>query len=275
MVKSSKDEVLVKWRIKVGIIMDYMTTAYSDVGIKKATNQDSLLVQIADTELGKIAFSVLCDGMGGLAKGELASATLIRRFSDWFIHEFPDMLYGGMDGLSIKSAWESIVMEMNGKIGEYSACNHLTMGTTVIALLVVGNSYYVINVGDSRVYLLTDNIYQITKDQTFVQREIDMGRMTYEQAQVDTRRNVLLQCVGASANIEPDFYSGTVAPNSLFLLCSDGFRHVIAPEEIYGVLNPFGLSSEEEMYNNAKYLVDLNKSRMEEDNISVVLVKSI
>lgn len=255
--------------------MDFIATAYSDVGIKKATNQDSLSLQIADTEYGKVSLAVLCDGMGGLAKGELASATLIRRFSDWFSNEFPQMLYQSFDEQQLKNVWESMIFDVNRKLSEYSAQNHLTMGTTVVALLVVNNNYYVISVGDSRVYLLSDNIYQLTKDQTFVQREIDLGRMTPEQAQFDSRRNVLLQCVGASQNIEPDFYSGTVNVNSLFLLCSDGFRHVITPAEIYNALNPMNMYSEEVMYENARYLVELNKNRQEEDNISVVLVKLV
>lgn len=255
--------------------MNYIATAYSDVGIKKATNQDSLSLQMADTEYGRVTLAVLCDGMGGLAKGELASATLIRRFSDWFASEFPQMLYQSFDEQQVKNAWENMIFDVNRKLSDYSSLNHLTMGTTIVALLVVDNRYFIISVGDSRVYLLDDNIYQLTKDQTFVQREIDMGRMTPEQAQFDSRRNVLLQCVGASQNIEPYFYSGTVNPNSLFLLCSDGFRHVITPAEIYNALNPSNMYSEEVMYENARYLVELNKNRQEEDNISVVLVKLV
>ena len=71
--------------------MDFIIAAHTDAGIKKEVNQDSVLVEIADTDYGKVCFAVICDGMGGLRKGELASATLIRYFSDWFDHTFPEL----------------------------------------------------------------------------------------------------------------------------------------------------------------------------------------
>ena len=149
------------------------------------------------------------------------------------------------------------------------------MGTTVVALLLLRGKYFIINVGDSRAYLLTNKLQQITKDQTFVQKEIDIGRMTIEQGMSDPRKSVLLQCVGASTVIEPDFYTGEVTRNSLFLLCSDGFRHTIAPDEIYEVMLPEQQHTEEQMLSNIKKLIELCKRRQEEDNISVILVKVV
>ena len=73
--------------------MDFLIAAHTDVGIRKKTNQDSVLIKVADTDCGKVCFAAVCDGMGGLRKGELASATLIRDFSDWFDSEFPEILY--------------------------------------------------------------------------------------------------------------------------------------------------------------------------------------
>ena len=71
--------------------MDFMISAYTDVGIVKETNQDSLSVMILNTPQGRMAFAVLCDGMGGLAKGEVASACMIRLFSEWFQRELPQL----------------------------------------------------------------------------------------------------------------------------------------------------------------------------------------
>ena len=71
--------------------MDFLIAAHTDVGIRKKTNQDSVLIKVADTDCGKVCFAAVCDGMGGLRKGELASATLIRDFSDWFDSEFPEI----------------------------------------------------------------------------------------------------------------------------------------------------------------------------------------
>lgn len=253
--------------------MNYLVTAYSDVGISKQTNQDSLFIKIADTDYGQVCFAVLCDGMGGLAKGELASATIIRNFSDWFEKEFPEILYLGIKPEVLKKTWENLIYESNYKIGYYSEQNKAKMGSTIVALLIVGEMYYIVNVGDSRAYLLNERITQMTKDQTFIQREMDAGRMTPEEAKRDSRRNVLLQCVGASAVIEPDFYLGPLQGRSVFLLCSDGFRHVLAPEEIFEKLNPSVLTDEQVMYDNCVFLVELNKFRKEEDNISVALIQ--
>ena len=71
--------------------MDYLVAVHTDVGIRKSTNQDSVLLQTAHTNLGNIAFGCVCDGMGGLAKGELASATLINAFAAWFQKGLPEM----------------------------------------------------------------------------------------------------------------------------------------------------------------------------------------
>ena len=123
-------------------------------------------------------------------------------------------------------------------------------------------------------YYLKDGITQMTVDQTFVQREMDLGRMTLEEAGNHPRRNVLLQCVGASSVIEPDFYVGEFEKDSVFMMCSDGFRHVIQPEEFYERLKPELMVTEEKMKESAVYFTELNKSRREDDNISVVLIRA-
>ena len=140
-------------------------------------------------------------------------------------------------------------------------------------LLLFQNRYYITNVGDTRAYLAAGQLRQITKDHTVVAREIERGSMTQEQARLDPRRNVLLQCVGASPVIDPDFFSGEARPGSLFLLCSDGFRHEITEQEIFSRLNPAILRNENDMRAGAVSLVELNKQRQEQDNISIALVK--
>ena len=126
--------------------------------------------------------------------------------------------------------------------------------------------------GDSRVYQLGGRLSQLTKDQTYIQREMDMGRMTPEQARTDPQRNVLLQCVGAGQYLEPDFYSGNVQAGENYMLCSDGFRHVIKEQELYQYLNPAAADTPKKMQDCIRYLTDLNKHRKEQDNISVVLI---
>lgn len=255
--------------------MKFLTAAYSDIGIKKKTNQDSLMLKVADTDYGEVCFAVVCDGMGGLSKGELASATLIRLFSGWFEKEFPELLYQGISPEYLRRHWEQLIYETNYRLGSYSHQHQVTMGTTVVALLICANIYYIVNVGDSRVYELADRVYRLTNDHTLIQREIDLGNLTPEEARKDRRRNVLLQCVGASNIINPQFIFGEVNRGSHFLLCSDGFRHVISKEEIYRKLGPAAVRTEWEMEKNLKYMIELDKYRREEDNISAVLVRAV
>lgn len=253
--------------------MDFLIAAHTDIGIRKKTNQDSVLVKVADTDYGRVALAVICDGMGGLRKGELASATLIRYFSDWFDHTFPELIYEGFDASDIRKSWESQVSICIKDLERYSVEQNVKMGTTLVSLLIANNSYYIMNIGDSRAYEITDTMWQITKDQTYVQREIDMGRMTEEEAKRDPQRNVLLQCVGASDFIEPEFLTGTVDYNAVYLLCSDGFRHLISSQEIQERLNPHNLTDETIMHDQLVYLTELNKFRREDDNISAAVIR--
>ncbi len=254
--------------------MNFMIAANSDVGIKKSTNQDSLLIKVAQTNLGKVCLCLVCDGMGGLSKGELASATVIRVFEQWFEQRFPMMLARGFKPEDLKLQWDNLILEQNQKLSAYAGRQGTRMGTTIVAMLIINDHYYIMNVGDSRAYLLTDQLYQITKDQTFIQYELDAGRITLEEAEHHPQRNVLLQCIGASEVVVPDFYEGPVYVDSVFVLCSDGFRHIITPQEIYDNLNPNVLTSEQIMKDNAVWLTELNKQRREVDNISVAVIKT-
>ncbi len=254
--------------------MNFLTAHHTDVGIKKKTNQDSLLIQQAQTPQETVLLAVMCDGMGGLAKGEVASACMIRAFSNWFQKELPTMLSQGLQPEALHESWENLVFDVKERIVDYSDRHNVSMGTTCAALLIVGGCYYIMNIGDSRVYLISDNIYQLTKDHTYVQREMDAGRMTYEESLRDSQRNVLLQCVGASPVIEPDFIMGDVQINECYMLCCDGFRHVVTPQEFYQYMNPAVSVDPAQMQQNLSYLVELNKQRRETDNISVALIRT-
>lgn len=255
--------------------MDFMISAYTDVGIVKETNQDSLSVMILNTPQGRMTFAVLCDGMGGLAKGEVASAAVIHAFRRWATEELPKLCAAPLEDVTIRSQWEKIITDQNELIKTYGARQGVRLGTTAVVLLLTQNRSYLLNVGDSRAYLLRDGLYQLTADQTFVAREIALGHMTPEQALVDPRRNVLLQCVGASERVYPDMFFGDVQPGTVYMLCSDGFRHEITPQEIYEKLQPVRMTDEETMRRSAWELVELNKQRRERDNISVALIKTL
>ncbi len=255
--------------------MSFLATVHTDAGIGKENNQDSALQIEARTDFGDVMLSVVCDGMGGLDKGEVASATVIEAFGEWFEKELPKLIHLEDVERMIFGEWEELILDCNQKISAYADELRIKMGTTLNAILFLRGRYYIANVGDSRAYLLSDGLYQLTKDQTLVQREVDMGRLTAEKAAVSPRRNILLQCVGASPIVTPDYYSGSFAAGQVFMQCSDGFRHVVTGEEIYRYLNTQELTDERKMADNAVYLTELNKNRQEKDNITVLLVKVV
>lgn len=251
--------------------MHFTFTADTDIGTTKDTNQDSVLVKHGKYFGGEILMAVICDGMGGLSKGELASATVIRSFERWFNEELPYELEN-LDLQVIGGKWSLMLKDLNIKILEYAQSNKITMGTTFTGMLFVGEGYVITHVGDTRVYHIGNKLSQLTNDQTFIAREIKKGTLTMEQAKTDKRRNMLLQCVGASENLEPEIIVGKQEKGA-YMLCSDGFRHEISESEMYESLNPMNFLNEETMRSNARYLIELVKQRNEKDNISVILIK--
>ena len=254
--------------------MNFIISANTDVGISKETNQDSLTSLVVNTPQGRMAFCVLCDGMGGLDKGEVASASVITAFRNWALNDLPQLCNQPLEDATIRSQWEAIIDQQNNVIKAYGARQGVRLGTTVVVMLLTQTRYYVLNVGDSRAYELTTGIRQITNDQTFVAREVAQGHMTPEEAETDSRRSVLLQCVGASDEVYPDMFFGEVAHDAIYMLCSDGFRHEITAEEIYEKLQPGVLFDDYTMQQHSLSLIELNKQRQERDNISVSLVRT-
>ncbi len=255
--------------------MRFLSVAHTDVGISKKINQDAFCLKIARTPTTNIAFAVLCDGMGGLNNGELASALVVNAFSNWFEQELPNVVDKNIYMNDVTARWNEIVQDQGNKILEYGSQRGLSLGTTLTALLIVNNKFACIHVGDSRLYRINTAIKQLTKDQTVAAREIEQNRMTVDEAKNDRRSSVLLQCVGASKVIIPDVFTGTVEENEAFLLCSDGFRHHVTDAEMFGVVAPVVLTSEKIMKKSLVDLVELNKARNERDNITALLIKTI
>lgn len=254
--------------------MEYIIQAVTDIGNVKETNQDSLSVKLLNTAQGKMVFAVLCDGMGGLSKGEVASASVIRAFEQWAQQKLPMLSRFPIEVKELQKQWTEVVQRQNQEISNYGKRNVCSLGTTVVVMLLTQTDYYIMNVGDSRAYVLQTELKQLTKDQTLVAEEVRKGILTEEQARTDARRSILLQCVGASEMVYPDMYFGEIQKEAVYLLCSDGFHHEITTEEIAYYLQPAVLTDSKVMENNARYLITMDKKRQERDNISVVLVRT-
>ena len=213
--------------------MNYIISASTDIGNTKKTNQDSLNVKVITIGGEQVAFAVLCDGMGGLEKGELASASVVHAYEKWVLERLPALLSAGLRDDILRKEWEGIAGLCNEKIKDYGRRSAISLGTTAAVLLLTRERYYIMNVGDSRVYEIAGQLSVLTRDQTVVAREVEQGLLSLEQARSDPRRSVLLQCIGSSEEVYPDFFFGEPKAGAVYMLCSDGFRHEITEAEIW------------------------------------------
>ena len=253
--------------------MNYIAGSVSDVGIKRKSNQDSLYYALAEYKGEKLAYMVICDGMGGFSKGELASAEVLTTFENWFRKRLPEILKEGFSAEVLREEWYSLAEAENRRVSEYASTNRLKMGTTLTAALFLGEQFYMIHVGDCRLYEIRGaEIMQLTHDHTVTQREIDNGLLSPEDAVTDSRQHILLQCLGAGREIAPDFVVGTIRPETSYLLCSDGFRHKFSKEEMRQQLSAAGNSSKKKIEKNLKAAIEQIKDRGETDNITAGLL---
>ncbi len=256
--------------------MNYLVSYNTDIGLRKRTNQDSIAIKIVDTPKGRAVFAIVCDGMGGLSSGELASKEVIHAYCSWFDTELVTMIaQDAYDMNAVISQWRQLAIFENEKLGTFGAGKSVSLGTTLSAVLLFQNQYLIVHVGDSRIYVMTEQgVRQLTEDQSVVAREIALGNLTPEQALRDPRRSILLQCIGASPMVEPAFFQGSILPETSYLICSDGFCHEISHEEMMDQLGPKACVNSTVMRQNCLYLTELIKKRKEQDNISMILIKA-
>lgn len=227
-----------------------------------------MLVCQAETRFGSVCMAVVCDGMGGLRRGELAGSTVVTEMAGWFEHSLPDILYHHFSVSEIKISLRQLVSGVNRRIQVYGERQGIKLGTTMTALLLVGDTYYICNIGDSRIYYLEDGIKLLTRDQSYVQRQVDLGRMTANEALHSSDRNILLQCIGGEGEAFPDFYVGEYREKSGFLLCSDGFWHELYEEELRTGLRPEDFRAREDIEDRLLSMIGMVKDRGETDNIT-------
>ena len=231
------------------------SVAVSHVGKIRANNQDS---GYAGTQL-----FVVADGMGGHAGGDVASALALKRVME------ADRPYASAN--DAEYALHASLIAANSLLAE-TVFEHpeLTgMGTTVSAILRSGDAIAIAHIGDSRIYLMRDgHLQQITADHTFVQRLVDSGRITPEEAAVHPRRSVLMRVLGdVDAAPEIDTTVHDVKPGDRWLLCSDGLSSYVSDEKIEIVLG--GLSNARDA---ADRLIKESLDQGAPDNVTVVIV---
>lgn len=258
--------------------MNYLLDSCSDAGISGKRNQDACCARILRTPNHTIVLAVVCDGAGGMSEGEFASNSTINVINDWFDYKINKMvLEGGQTDLFqiLCEDFKQLIQEQNKAIFAYGKKRGIRVGTTLTALLFVNQDYFIAQIGDSRAYLMKEELMQLTEDQSLVMKEVKEGRLTEEKAKYDKRRNIILQCLGVTAGIEPVYQYGTVQKESSYFICSDGLVHELEKEELSLWMNPNNISSISEAHNCLSKAVNTVKERGEKDNITVVLVRTL
>ena len=211
--------------------MHFTCAARTDVGIVRSGNEDNYLM-LADRGI-----FIVADGMGGHAAGDVASEMAVRITS----HQI-----GSLRGMSDDQASEKVrgaIRAANDAIFERTLAEQdkRGMGTTATVLALLPARYLIGQVGDSRAYLLRDGQFQqLTKDHSYVQEQVDAGLLTPEQARVHPYSNVITRCVGASVDVVPDIYFGSLAKGDVLLLASDGLTGMLEDEQLTRILGADG-----------------------------------
>ena len=252
--------------------MNYVTGYVSSVGISKLVNQDSVCIRQARCHENNILMAVVCDGMGGMQEGEVASSTVVHAFYDWFEKRLPDIMNDYSEE-RVVSDWKRMIVTINQQMCEYGIKNDIQLGTTLSVILIQGDGNYVIgHVGDSRIYEIREGVRMLTQDQSLVADEARRGIISWQEAKDDPRRNILLECIGVSEEINPMFTSGRLLKKrSYVLLCSDGFCHELSDKELSKNLGK-QFTNSNDITKTLKNLEWLCEKRGEHDNITAALV---
>ncbi len=198
-----------------------------DIGKERSSNQDAFFAGEISQD---IAFAVVCDGMGGANAGEVASQTAVKTISEYIINsyrkkitirDFVKILRNALISANIT------LYDMAAKDEELKG-----MGTTAVVVVIKGNEVAIAHVGDSRIYLVNEEIIQLTRDHSIVQTLIESGEISPEDAALHPRKNVITRALGVEEDVAVDTAEFVLSDDDTLLLCTDGLTNFVAVEDI-------------------------------------------
>ena len=211
-------------------------SAMSDVGLARVLNEDNWGWSSLRDD---VHLFVVADGMGGHEAGEVASQMAVENICSEAKRRLRDVERVAPERL--ENVLEESFRLANNAIKDHSEEMGNDMGTTMVAALVMENNLaYVANVGDSRGYLMRQNVlHQITRDHSLVARMVEQNKITREEARHHPHANILLRTVGTERDVDIDIFSVELEPDDRLLLCSDGLWGEVEDEEIEEILNHY------------------------------------
>lgn len=241
--------------------MSVKSYAITDIGRQRQMNQDYVFV--SEISVGKLPnLFMVADGMGGYKAGEFASKctveTVVNEAS--FINE--------KQPIKILSA---AIQKANATVRHKSVSddNYRGMGTTLVAASFDGKDLLVANVGDSRLYLLSDKLRQISTDHSLVEEMVQMGELERGKARTHPDKNIITRAIGVANHVDIDFFEvEEIKTGDIVVMCSDGLSNMVDDSIIEAVVKGKGTLKEK-----ANMLVDIANNNGGRDNIAVILVE--
>ena len=195
----------------------------TDIGVGRKENQDNYWSALLNVDGKERGILCVCDGMGGLKNGGLASSMVINAVKDYLLQgfEFDDLL--------------EVLCKVNADILAMASSEDIQMGTTCTILCVEDGKFKVWHIGDSRAYIMLNgvNMRQLTTDHSAINKyQIKKS----EDPELWNRfKNKLTRCIGVTVSIAPEFYEGTCSEGDSFLICSDGLWHYLEDHNVSSV----------------------------------------
>lgn len=236
--------------------MRYLTGVYWCRGRALRDNQDSVVLLQALTARGRVLMAAVCDGMGGLEQGEIASGYVTERLQEWFYETFLCAVRKKKPYWVIRRSLDRLTFHMQQQLQQYARREEIDLGTTMTVLVIWERTYLIWHLGDSRLYRL---------------RGGHMARLTKDHIR---RQEQLTKCVGSFGYYVPDHHMGVLRQGEGILLCSDGFRHCVTEEELREVLCPGQIREEGQIEKRLLEIGEVCMKRGERDNLSAVYVKT-
>lgn len=204
----------------------------TDKGMVRSSNQDA---ELHGEFAGGDVWAIVCDGMGGANGGSVASSTAVQEIAD----NLKSHYMSGMSGNAIREMLGRAIQAANIKV-YIEAQEDLSlrgMGTTVVAVIVSGNTAYIAHAGDSRAYLLAGSaVRQLTTDHSVVQVMVDRGELTADEARHHPRKNLITRALGVKPKLDIDYCECPFTSGDIILMCSDGLSNCIEESEMCEIL---------------------------------------
>lgn len=234
----------------------------TDKGLRRSNNEDAFFVMKKDRVF------IVADGVGGNNSGEIASRTCVNEIAK-YVETSP--LTPDMTSKEIRAYFTACLRDTNFRVLEMSQKfeENQGMATTVVLAFLAKDRVYIVNVGDSRAYLLRDEqLSQITEDHTYVNTLLRAGLISADEAENHENRNMITRAVGADYSIEADFFELAVQEGDILLLCTDGLYGEVDRDELIRQL-----SAEASMTDICAGLVETANHNGGSDNITMIILK--